>query len=98
MHSVFLKSGSARVVLTIRPGFEKHFVSYLETGKFDPLAASDPYWKITEEMEAYAKTNYPGIRPANPIEGARPLLYPVQQKAWQEMQIIMNLIDGEKGY
>jgi Type II secretion system (T2SS), protein G len=98
MHRAFLKSGSTRVVLTIRPGFEKHFLSFLETGKFDPLTAKDPYWKITEEMEAYANTNYPGLRPANPIEGARPLLDPKQKKAWDEMQIIMKLIDGKNGY
>jgi hypothetical protein len=85
-------------VLTIRPGFEKHFMSFLETGKFDPLAADDPYWRITEEMEAYAKTNYPGLKPANSIEDARPLLYPKQQKAWGEMQIIMKLIDGKNGF
>jgi hypothetical protein len=42
MHRVFLKSGSARVVLTIRPGFETDFISFLEKGKvhlyFIPLA------------------------------------------------------------
>jgi hypothetical protein len=93
MHRVFLKSGRARVVLTIRPGFEKHFVSFLETGKFDDLSADDPYWKITDEMEAYAKTNYPGIRAANPVEDARPLLSPLQRKAWEEMQAIMALLE-----
>jgi hypothetical protein len=96
MHRVFLKSGSARVVLTIRPGFEEAFVSFLETGKFDQQDVE--YLSIAKEMEFYAKTNYPGIRPANPVEGARPLLYPKQQKAWEEMQIILKLIDGENGY
>jgi Type II secretion system (T2SS), protein G len=96
MHRVFLKSGSARVVLTIRPGFEKAFVSFLETGKFDQQDVE--YLSIAKEMEFYAKTNYPGLRPANPVEGARPLLYPKQQKAWEEMQTIVKLIDGENGY
>jgi hypothetical protein len=93
MHRVFLKSGSARVVLTIRPGFEKAFVSFLESGTFAPLAADHPYFKITEEMEAYAKTNYPGIKPANPVEDARPLLMPLQRRTWQEMQEIMALLE-----
>jgi len=44
MHRAFLKSGSARVVLTIRPGFEKDFVSCLETGKFGPLAGDSAYF------------------------------------------------------
>jgi len=93
MHRSFLKSGSARVVLTIRPGFEKDFVTFLETGKFDPLSEEHPYFAITNEMEAYAKTNYPGIRPANPVEDARPLLTPKQRKAWKEMQQIMAALD-----
>ena len=32
MHKTFLKAGAARVVLTIRPGFEKDFVSFVENG------------------------------------------------------------------
>jgi hypothetical protein len=66
MHRVFLKAGSARVVLTIRPGYEKDFVSFLETGKFDALPDDHPYMKITTEMQEYAKTHYPGIVDANP--------------------------------
>jgi len=94
LHRVFLKAGSARVVLTIRPGFEDAFTKLLETGSFfDALGEGHPYLTITEEMENYAKTNYPGIRPANPIQDARPLLYPKQRKAWEEMQIIMKLLD-----
>ena len=69
MHRAFLKAGSARVVLTIRPGFERDFVSFLETGSFDGLPSGHPYLTIIEEMENYAKTNYPGIPPADP-EGA----------------------------
>jgi hypothetical protein len=96
MHKVFLKSGSARVVLTIRPGFEKDFVTLLEMGNFDALEPSHPYLTIAQEMENYAKTNYPGIRPANPVEGARPLVYPKQQKAWVEMQTLFELLDKYK--
>jgi hypothetical protein len=90
MHRVFLKSGSARVVLTIRPGFETDFISFIETGK---VGSKHPYLTIAEEMQAYANTNYPGIRPANPEEGARPLLYPEQRKAWSDMQKLIQLIE-----
>jgi hypothetical protein len=69
LHRAFLKAGSSRVVLTIRPGFERDFVSLLETGTFNGLAATHPYMTVIEEMEAYANTNYAGIPPANP-EGA----------------------------
>ena len=68
MHRSFLKSGSARVVLTIRKDFERDFVSLLEGGSFDSLPKDHPYITIIEEMENFAKTNYPGIPPANPEE------------------------------
>jgi hypothetical protein len=89
MHRAFLKSGSARVVLTIRPGFEANLIS-LETGK---VGSDHPYLTIAEEMQAYAKTHYHGIRPANPEESARPLLYPEQRKAWSDMQKLIQLIE-----
>lgn len=96
MHRTFLRSGSARVVLTVRPGFERDFVSFVETGTFDGLAATHPYLTIAEEMQAYARTNYPGIRPANPIEDARPLLSPLQRRAWEEMRAIMDKLERHK--
>jgi hypothetical protein len=68
MHRAFLKAGSARVVLTIRPGFERAFVSFLETGKFDGVPEDHPYMKIAEEVQSYARANYPGIPPANAAE------------------------------
>jgi hypothetical protein len=68
MHRAFLKAGSARVVLTIRPGFERAFVSFLETGKFDGVPEDHPYMKIAEEVQSYARINYPGIPPANAEE------------------------------
>jgi len=93
-HRTFLRAGSARVVLTIRPGFEKDFVRFLETGKLDGVLAGDhPYMTIAEELEAFAKTNYPGIRSANPVESVRPLLSPLQQKAWDQMQAIITLLE-----
>ena len=96
MHRTFLRAGSARVVLTVRPGFERDFVSFVETGTFDGLAATHPYLTIAEEMQAFAQTNYPGIRPANPVEGARPLITPLQRRAWEEMQAIMALLESYK--
>lgn len=68
-HRAFLKAGAARVVLTIRPGFEKAFLSFMETGGFDALPPDHPYMTMAEELAAFAKTNYPGIPAANP-EGA----------------------------
>jgi hypothetical protein len=70
LHRAFLRSGSARVVLTIRPGFERDFVSLLETGGFQGLPDGHPYLTIIEEMEAFASTNYAGIPPANAEEAA----------------------------
>jgi hypothetical protein len=96
IHRAFLRAGSARVVLTIRPGFETDFVSFLETGKFDPLPGSHPYMTIAQEMQAYAQTNYPDIRSANPDQEARPLLTPLQQRAWDEMQKIIALLEKYK--
>ncbi len=93
MHRVFLKSGAARVVLTIRPGFETEFVSFMEQASFNELPDGDSYLTIAQEMQNYARTNYPGIRPANPTEGARPLLTPRQRLAWQDMEEIIGLLE-----
>ena len=97
LHRSFLKSGSARVVMTIRPGFEKDFVSFVETGGFDGLDPEHPYMTIAAETEAFAHTNYPGIPAANAVENARPLLSPGQQKAWREMQGIIALLEQYRG-
>jgi hypothetical protein len=66
LHRDFLRAGSARVVLTIRPGFEESFTALLETGAFGTLPGEHPYLTIAQEIQNYAKTNYPGIPPANP--------------------------------
>jgi hypothetical protein len=91
MHRTFLRAGSARVVLTIRPGFEKDFMAFIDGGVLG-ASATEHYLTIAQEMEAYAKTNYPGIRPANPVEDARPQLTPLQRRAWDEMQAIMRAL------
>ncbi len=83
-------------MLTIRPGFEKDFVSFLETGTLDGLPPTHPYMTIAEEMQAYANTNYPGIRSANPVDDARPLLSPLQKRAWDRMEGIIKLLEQYK--
>jgi len=67
----FLRAGSARVVLTIRKGFETAFTWLTEHGNLDmptPIPPS-PYLTIAQQIEAYDSTNYPGIPPANPAGG-----------------------------
>ncbi len=63
----FLRAGSARVVLTIRPGYEQAWTSFVELGAFSSLLPPDhPYMTIAQEIEHFNNTNYPGIPPANP--------------------------------
>jgi hypothetical protein len=92
MHRAFLKAGSARVVLTIRPGFEDAFLAFITTGDMNDLPSS-PYLEIGQEFRNYANTNYPGIPPANPVDNYRPLLYPKQKQAWEDIQLIMDALD-----
>jgi len=92
MHRAFLKAGSARVCLTIRPGFENAFLAFINTGDMNDLPPS-PYLEIGQEFRNYANTNYPGIPPANPVDNYRPLLYPKQKQAWEDMQFIMKLLE-----
>jgi type II secretion system (T2SS) protein G len=95
-HKVFLRSGAARVVLTIRPGFESSFTQLVENGAFGSLPAPHPYVTIAQEIQNFAKTNYPGFPPANPEQNARPLLYLEQRRVWKEMQFIIQLLDAFK--
>jgi hypothetical protein len=67
----FLRSGAARVVLTVRKGWE---IAWTYFTLFDaitlPAALPDhPYLTIAQQIQAYAETNYPGIPPANPNGG-----------------------------
>jgi hypothetical protein len=63
-----LRSGSARVVLTIRKGWETAFINFAEAGGFSKtlLPPNHPYLSIAQEIALYDQTNYPGIPPANP--------------------------------
>jgi hypothetical protein len=67
----FLRAGSARVVLTVRPGFEQAWMSFVEQGDFGLiLPPGHPYFTIAQQIQAYDSTNYPGIPPADPNGGA----------------------------
>ena len=69
-HRDFLRASTARVVLTIRPGFEKSFAEMVERGNFgQQLPANHPYVTIAEQIQNEALTNFPGIPPANPEAG-----------------------------
>lgn len=95
-HRTFLRSGAARVVLTIRPGFEPSFTGLVESGAFNALPGPHPYVTIAQEIQDFANTNYPGFPPANPEQNARPLLYLEQRRVWREMQFIIQLLNAYK--
>lgn len=94
-HRSFLRAGCARVVLTIRPGFEQSFAQFMETYSLSGLLSSNhPYVTIGTEIRNFAMTNYEAIPPANPDKNVRPLLYPEQRKAWSDMQKLILLIEN----
>lgn len=69
----FLRAGSARVVLTVRKGWESRWMRFVEDGTL--LAQGEhpvtgPYLSIAQEIAAYDDRNYPGIPPANPARAA----------------------------
>lgn len=67
----FLRAGSARVVLTVRPGWEVAWTYFVEFGSTivpSPLPAH-PYLTIAQQIAEYDNTNYPGIPSANPNGG-----------------------------
>ena len=65
VHRTFLRAGAARVVLSIRPGFEKAFLSFMEGELAGSLPGDHVYMSIADELEAMAKTNYPYTADAN---------------------------------
>jgi hypothetical protein len=89
-HRAFLKAGAARVVITIRPGFEIAFCQLMNGGS---IPDNHPYVTIAQEMQNYAQTNYPGISPANEEESYRPLLTPRQRRAWADIQQYQLLLE-----
>lgn len=95
----FLRAGSARVVLTVRPGFEEAFTTFVEKGEFGSknlLPPTHPYLTIGQDIRNYDQTNYPDIPPANPDPQPRPLLTRAQQQAWDDLQTIMAQLDTFK--
>ncbi|GAA4489073.1 hypothetical protein GCM10023094_50030 [Rhodococcus olei] len=65
----FLRAGAARVVLTVRKGWEERWMRFAEGGSID-AAIPAPYLSIAQEIAAYDDRNYPGIPPANPGKSA----------------------------
>lgn len=61
LHQAFLRGGAARVVLTVRPGFELDFTRLFETGSLDDDLVNHPYLTIAQEIRAFADAHYPGI-------------------------------------
>jgi hypothetical protein len=93
----FLRAGSARVVLTVRPGYEGDFAAFVDKGDLSAVLNGDhPYLTIGNELQARANANYPGIPPANPEPNPRPLLTPLHRKAWSDMQEIIKALDAYK--
>jgi hypothetical protein len=69
VHQSFLRGGAARVVLTVRPGFEEAFLAYMRSGDLDtPLPSSHRYLRIAEEIKNIASTSYPYTPNADPPE------------------------------
>jgi hypothetical protein len=67
VHQAFLRGGAARVILTIRPDFEKAFLAYQENGFLGGKLPQDhPYVTVADELRAMASTNYPYTPAANP--------------------------------
>jgi hypothetical protein len=67
IRQAFLRAGSARVVLTVRKGWENAWINFVEAGGFgQTLLPHHPYLTIANEIQDYDDTNYPGIPPANP--------------------------------
>ncbi len=64
----FLRAGSARIVLTVQPGWELAWTYFLLTGS--TVLPSDlpqhPYLTIAQQIADYDATSYPGIPPADP--------------------------------
>jgi hypothetical protein len=69
----FLRAGSARVVLTVRKGWEAKWMRFAQDLSVDEDIGhpdTGPYLSIAQEIAAYDDRNYPGIPPANPERAA----------------------------
>jgi hypothetical protein len=61
----FLRAGSARVVLTVRKGWETAWVNFAESGLLNQTSQS-PYLPVAAQIQDFDTMNYPGIPPADP--------------------------------
>lgn len=66
----FLRAGAARIVLTVRKGWEARWMRFAQEGIIDNTIPDAPYLSIAKEIAAYDDRNYPGIPPANPARHA----------------------------
>lgn len=92
----FLRAGAARVVLPVRSGFEIEFAQFMEDGVLGDPGGQTPYLSIAQEMQAFARTNYAGIPPANPDVAARsrPVLSLQQQQAWEDIGRLVRAVEA----
>jgi hypothetical protein len=64
-HRNFLRAGWSRVVLTIRPGFEKAWLARMAGLKEDDLIGDHPYLTLAQEIEARSHNFYAYTLDAN---------------------------------
>jgi len=65
----FLRAGSARVVVTVQPGWEAAWTYFVLTGTPPPTpvpALDHPYMTIAQQIADYDSTNYPGLPAPDP--------------------------------
>jgi hypothetical protein len=100
----FLRSGSARVVLTVRKGYETRWTSFVETGDLKSMlpAGSNPYMTIAQEIQNYDDTNYPGIPPANPggpaLNDAQQVVAACSTKVSATGSAVLLAVDNSDGF
>jgi hypothetical protein len=71
VRQTFLRAGAARVVLTVRRGFEDAFLAYVTNAALnEPLPANHPYVTVAEELRNLANTSYPYTPAATPPDPA----------------------------
>ena len=70
-HQAFLRAGAARIVLTVRKGYEASWTWFTDRYETSPPGpdvplSNYPYMTIAQQIQDYDNTNYPGIPAANP--------------------------------
>lgn len=68
MHRDFLRAGAARVVLTVRRGFENAFINAVENGPLAGLATDHPIVSIANELQIEAWKRYKDMPPEGSSE------------------------------